>query len=180
MDANLFLTAKAVHIIFVVAWFAGLFYIPRLFIYIVEANQMEDNDRKVIQRQLKIMTKRLWYIITWPAFVIMFISAITLLIVNPAYLQMPWMHVKLTLVGVLIFYHFSLQRMFNRILKGTLKMTATKLRFYNELATILLFAIVFTVVFKTTMSWLYGSLGILILGVTLSIAIVAYKRLRKK
>lgn len=180
MNPDFFLTAKAVHIIFVVAWFAGLFYIPRLFIYFVEANKMEENDRKVIQRQLKIMTKRLWYIITWPAFIITLISAITMLIVNPSFLLLPWMHVKLTLVVVLVFYHFSLQRMYNRMQKNTLKMSSTQLRFYNELATILLFAIVFTVVFKTTMSWLYGSMGILVLGVTLSIAIVVYKRFRKK
>ncbi len=180
MDGNILLTAKALHIIFVVAWFAGLFYIPRLFIYIIEANELPEIERAVVHRQLKIMAKRLWFIIAWPAFIIAIISASIMLIVSPGYLQMPWMQVKLALVGVLIFYHFSLHRMYLRIQNDQLKMSSTQLRFYNELATILLFAIVFTVVFKNAMSGLYGTLGIVSLGVLFSVAIVIYKRYRKK
>lgn len=180
MDGNILLTAKALHIIFVVAWFAGLFYIPRLYIYIIEANELPEAERAVVHRQLKIMAKRLWFIIAWPAFVIAIISASIMLIVFPGYLQMPWMHVKLSLVGVLIFYHFSLHRMYLRIQNDKLKMSSTQLRFYNELATILLFAIVFTVVFKNTMSGLYGTLALLGLGTLLSVAVVMYKRYRKK
>lgn len=180
MDGNILLTAKALHIIFVVSWFAALFYQPRIYIYIIEANSLPEAERSVVHKQLKLMAKRLWFIIGWPACVIAILSAVTMLIVYPAYLQMPWMHVKLALVMLLFVYHLSLHRMYLKIQKGNLRLSSTQLRFYNELATILLFAIVFTVVFKNTMSWLYGTLGILFLGILLSVAIVIYRRFRKK
>ena len=63
----MYLYPKALHIIFVVSWFAGLFYIIRLFIYHTEAEEKPESERKALQDQFKIMENRLWYIITWPA-----------------------------------------------------------------------------------------------------------------
>ncbi len=126
------------------------------------------------------MAKRLWFIITWPAAIIAVLSALIMLWVYPPYLQAPWMHVKLGFVVLLIVYHISLHVMYKKIQADTFNWTSTRLRFYNELATILLFAIVFTVVFKNTMSWAYGAGGIIVLGVVLSLAIMAYKKYRKK
>jgi len=180
MNGELLYTAKALHIIFVVAWFAGLFYVPRLFIYHVEAQIKPDEEKRVLSNQFKIMTSRLWFIITWPAMIITVLTAVTLLILYPAYLSMPWMHVKLGLVGLLILYHFSLHWLYRKQKRDKFPMSSTQLRIYNELATILLFAIIFTVVFKTTISWLYGAGGLILLGVVLTLGIMLYKKSRNK
>jgi putative membrane protein len=180
MDGNALLAAKALHIIFVVAWFAGLFYIPRLFIYQTEAADKPVQEREVLTPQFKLMTWRLWYIITWPACILATLFAVWMLFLLPAYIQMPWMHVKLGLVAILLAYHGSLHWIFLKLQKDQYPMSAGKLRFYNELATLLLFAIVFTVVFKNTSSWYYGVLGILALGVALSAGVMLYKRFREK
>ena len=180
MDWSFFLVAKSLHIIFVVSWFAGLFYMPRLFIYQVEANNLPEAEQGAVIKQLKIMARRLWFIITWPAMIITFLSAAAMLIFIPGYLSMPWMHVKLGLVFLLLLYHISLQIIFKKMQRDSYPMTSGQLRFYNELATVLLFAIVFTVVFKNTMSWAYGAGGIILLGVVLSVAIMLYRKARKK
>ena len=179
MNGELLLTAKALHIIFIVSWFAGLFYLPRLFIYHVEAQSKPEAERIALSNQFKLMQKRLWYIISWPAMIISVVTAIAMLYLNPSYLSMPWMHVKLFFVVLLLFYHISLHWLYRKQQGNKFPMTSTQLRFYNELATILLFAIVFTVVFRNTISWLYGAGGLLALGVILSIAIMLYKRSRK-
>ena len=180
MIGSWFLAAKALHIIFIVSWFAGLFYIPRLFIYQTEAMQLPENERGAVIKQLKIMARRLWFIITWPAMIITFITAIVMLVISPGYLSLPWMQVKLAFVFLLLLYHISLHIIFRKQQRDKYPMTSGQLRFYNELATVLLFAIVFTVVFKNTMSWIFGAGGIIALGVVLSIAIMLYRRARKR
>ena len=93
---------KALHLIFVVTWFAGLFYIPRLFIYHIEAADKPSPDREILSDQLKLMTKRLWYIITWPSAVLCTVLAIRLLLIIPGWLEQPWMLIKLAFVVLLI------------------------------------------------------------------------------
>jgi putative membrane protein len=176
---KMYYTAKALHLIFMVAWFAGLFYIPRLFIYQTEASQKPENERKALVDQLKLMSSRLWNIITWPAFILTVLFGTTMLILNPDWLKVPWMHVKLGFVALLIAYHLSLQWMYKKLQNDQYPMSSMQLRFYNEAATILLFAIVFTATFKNTMSGLYGILGIVGLGVLLSFGIMLYKKFRK-
>lgn len=88
---------KSLHLIFVITWFAGLFYIPRLFIYQIEASEKPEPDRSILTTQLKLMAKRLWFIITWPSAILATIFAIILLLMMPAWLQQGWMHVKLFL-----------------------------------------------------------------------------------
>jgi len=180
MVGSWFLAAKALHIIFIVSWFAGLFYIPRLFIYQTEALLLPENERGAVMKQLKIMARRLWFIITWPAMIITFLTAIAMIVIAPGYLSLPWMHIKLGFVFLLLLYHISLHIMFKKLQVDLYPMSAAKLRFYNELATVLLFAIVFTVVFKNTMSWIFGAGGIIALGIVLSIAIMLYRRWRNK
>lgn len=180
MDGNLFLAAKALHIIFVVAWFAGLFYVPRLFIYQTEAAAEPEPARKLLTDRFKLMARRLWYIITWPAFILATLFAVWLLVLYPSYLSMPWMHLKLGLVALLILYHLSLHVLFRRLMRDEYLLSSLKLRLYNEVATLLLFAIVFTVVFKNTSGWYYGAGGILLLGVVLMLAVKIYKRLRTR
>ena len=175
-----FAYVKALHIIFVVTWFAGLFYIVRLFIYHVEAEQKEETAKTILQIQYKLMSKRLWYIITWPSAILAGFFAIWMLIQEPSYLTMRWMLVKLAFVACLYFYHFACHIIYKQLQKDIIKYSALKLRIWNEVATILLFAIVFLVVLKSAISWVWGVIGIILFGVLLMLSIKLYKRIREK
>lgn len=169
---------KALHIIFVVNWFAGLFYMPRLFIYATEANAKPEPEKSILISQFKIMQRKLWYIITWPACIITMILGITLLI-KSGFLSQGWMHIKLTFVFLLICYHFSLHYIFKQQQENKFSFTSTQLRIWNEVATIFLFAIVFLVVVKTNLSFLTGLIGLAVLVILLMLGIKLYKLLRK-
>src|SRR5690349_15862944 len=91
---------KSLHLIFVITWFAGLFYIVRLFVYQIEANDKPSPEKEILQKQYKIMAYRLWYIITWPSAILATFFAVILLCIMPVWLQMSWMHVKLGFVAL--------------------------------------------------------------------------------
>lgn len=171
----LYLYAKAIHIIFVVCWMAGLFYMPRLFIYHVEAKAKGATAYSVLHEQFKVMEHRLWWIITTPAMVLTVLSALVMLCLQPGLLSTAWMQVKLCFVLLLLGYHFVSQRIMVRLKNETFTWTSTQLRLWNEGATILLFAIVFVVVLKSAINWLFGVVGLLGLAVLLMMLIKWYK-----
>jgi putative membrane protein len=162
-----------------VSWFAGLFYIVRLFIYHTEAQQKEEQERNILSRQFIEMEKKLWWIITTPAMILTVLFGTWMLIANPLLLKMPWMHVKLTFVAVLIVYHFICQRLMNQLKNGKSKWTTNHLRMWNELATLILVAVVFLVVQKDGLNWIGGVIGFFGVGISLMIGIKAYKKWRK-
>lgn len=170
---------KALHLIFVITWFAGLFYIPRLFIYHTEASKKTKQEADILIRQLKIMSRRLWYIITWPSAILAIIFAIWLLILMPSWLLQSWMHLKITFVALLIVYHLKTHRIFLKLQKNKIDYSEMFLRIWNEGATLLLFAIVFLAILKDGLHWIGGTLGILGLGVILFLGIRLYKKIRK-
>jgi protoporphyrinogen IX oxidase len=175
-----FLYVKALHIIFVVSWFAGLFYIIRLFIYHVEAEDKEEPAKEILQTQYKLMAKRLWYIITWPSAILASFFAFWLLFKNPAYLKMDWMLVKLSFVLALYFYHGACHKIFIQLQNDIVKYSSFKLRLWNEVATIILFSIVFIVTLKSAINWIWGLVGIVLFGVLLMLGIKLYKGIRAK
>ena len=130
---------KSLHIIFVTTWFAGLFYMPRLFIYDTEAQNLEEIERKPLQKQFKIMQKRLWYGITYPSmFLAIVFGWLTLHAVGYIYLEQDWMLWKLAFVVGLVAYHFRMDNIFHQIQKSKYTLTSTYLRIWNEVATIFL------------------------------------------
>jgi len=171
---------KALHLIFVVTWFAGLFYIPRLFIYHIEASQKASPEKEILTEQLKIMTKRLWYIITWPSAILCTLFAIGLLLLMPAWLEQVWMHIKLAFVLLLFVYHLICHRIFKQLQQDSIRYTSRFMRIWNEGATIILFAVVFLAVLKSTFSWVFGLVGIIGLGMLLMLGIKLYKRIRER
>ena len=173
-----FLNLKALHLIFVITWFAGLFYIVRLFIYHVEAEEKTDVERQILQTQYKLMSKRLWFIITWPSAILASIFAFWMLYQNPVYLDMPWMHIKLGFVGLLYVYHLVCHHIYNQLQQDIIKYSSNKLRIWNEVATIILFSVVFLVVLKNTVNWIYGVVGLVGISVLLMLGIKLYKRIR--
>ena len=170
---------KATHIVFVVTWFAGMFYMPRLFVYIIEANDKPEPERSILLKQLNMMASRLWYAITWPSAIITACMGAALLIHTPSWLQFGFMHVKLTLVFFLYLYHFSLQRIFKQLQKGVVKYTSQQMRFWNEVSTLFLIAIVFIIVLKSALSMLWGLTGLLAIVILITLGIKLYKKYRK-
>jgi putative membrane protein len=170
---------KAIHIIFVVTWFAGLFYMPRLLIYRVEAQSKGEPEKSILTKQLSIMASRLWYIITWPSAIITLCMGTSLLVNQPEWLTFGFMHVKLGLVFLLYLYQVSIHIIFNQQQKGVFKYSSQQLRVWNEVGTLFLIAIVFLVVLKDTVSMLWGILGLVILMIVMLITIRIYKIFRK-
>jgi len=169
---------KALHIIFIVTWFSGLFYMVRLFIYNAEAAEKSEPEKSILQQQYRIMIRRLWLIITWP-------SAILTLIFGPWVMGMmgtlpTWLIIKLCFVVGLYLYHFSLQAIYSQQMKGIFRWSSQQLRIWNEIATICLVAIGMLVVVKKNMSWAWGLAGLFGFVIILMSAVRIYKKVRTK
>lgn len=171
---------KSLHLIFIITWFAGLFYIVRLFVYHIEANDKPSPEREILTEQYKLMSYRLWYIITWPSAILATIFAITLLILMPGWLKESWMHVKLAFVLLLILYQLKCHQIFKQLQRGEVKYTTGFMRLWNEGATIILFAVVFLVILKNAVNWIYGVIGIILFSILLMLGYKFYKRIRQK
>lgn len=168
---------KALHIIFVVTWFSGLFYIVRLFVYSAEANAKPEPEKSILLKQFSIMQKRLWYGITWPSAIITLIFGAWLWYL---FGSLPtWLLVKLGFVAVLFLYHLSLHAIFNQQAKGFFKYSSQQLRAWNEIATLFLIAIVMLAVVKQMLSVVWGIAGLIVFSIILMTAIKVYKKLRK-
>lgn len=175
-----YLYLKSLHIIFITTWFAGLFYIIRLFIYFKEAEEKDKATELILKKQYLLMSKRLWYIITWPSAVLASIFAFWMMFINPVFFTQKWMIIKLFFVFCLYLYHASCQILINQMEKDRVKVTGTQLRIWNEVATIILFACVFLVVLKSSISWIFGVGGILGVSILLMAGIKLYKKIREK
>lgn len=182
MAIDTYLLVKALHLIFVITWFAGLFYIPRLFVYHIEALDKPQAAQAYIVPQLQLMTRRLWYIITWPSAVLATGFAFWLLYLQPSWLTQGWMHLKLFFVVLLWLYHLKCHQMVGELQRGQVRSRYTPIfmRIWNEGATLLLFAIVFLVILRSTLDWIFGLVGLVGLGVLLMLGIRAYKKYRTK
>jgi protoporphyrinogen IX oxidase len=169
---------KAIHIIFIVTWFAGLFYIVRLFIYNAEANSKPEPEKSILHKQFALMIRRLWYGITWPSAILTLIFGgwIWYLIGGTP----GWLKLKLVFVAGLYIYHFSLQVILRQQLKGIFKYSSPQLRIWNEVATIFLVAIVMLVVVKQHLSVIWSLLGLILLVILLMSAISIYKQIRAR
>jgi len=171
---------KSFHLIFVITWFAGLFYIPRLFVYQIESFYKPSPEKEILGKQLKLMSKRLWYIITWPSAILATVFAIWLLILQPYWLEQPWMHVKLLFVILLIIYHLKTHQYYKQLQNDEIKKTSSFMRIWNEGATFILFAVVFLVILKNAINWIYGIIGLVVLGVLIMLGFKVYKNIRAK
>ena len=177
-----YLYLKAIHIIFVVSWMAGLFYIVRLFVYHIEANDRPEQEKLVLRRQFVMMEHKLWYYITTPAMVLTVLAGAGMLYLNPSLLSANWMLVKLAFVAGLLAYHFICQHIMKQLKAEIFRWSSTQLRLWNEVATILLVAIVFTVILKSAVDWMYGLAGLILFAaiIMMAVKLVKYYRLKGK
>jgi len=132
---------KAFHIVFVVTWFAGLFYLPRLFVYHVAATDQISIERFVV------MERRLFGIMTFGALLAV-VFGLSMIAAAPAYLQAGWIHVKLALVAALIGYHIWCRQLMIGLRHGRDARSQRWYRLFNEVPMLLLIGIVILAVVK--------------------------------
>ena len=168
---------KAFHIISVVTWFAGLFYIVRLFIYNVEANEKEEAEKNILQTQFKIMQRRLWNAITVPSMIATAITGLLLLHFQDLKTAF-WLHAKFTILILLFAYHFWCGKVRKQLDQANYKYSSKSLRIANEIPTLLLVSIVLLAVTKNISSSLFAFGGFLI--VLLILVVFFLKRLQGK
>lgn len=175
-----YLVFKSLHIISVVTWFAGLFYMPRLFVYFAEANDKSETEKNILQSQFKIMQRRLWFGITIPSSIAVFLFGISMLHNFMPITEHPWLMIKLFFVLGLYGYQYFLHRIFKMQQANLNPYSSMALRVINEISTIFLFAIVFLVVLKSVINMIYGLIGLICFIIILMIGIKTYKRIREK
>ena len=174
----MYLYIKAVHIIFVITWFAGLFYLPRLFIYNREAQEKPSPEKEILTKQFILMSSRLLYGITWPSAILTIIFGTWMGIL---YGSLPtWLIIKLCFVAALFLYHLSLQKIFSLQKRADFRHSSNYLRIWNEVATVFLVAIVILASVKQSISFIWGLGVLVILIIVLLSAIKIYKTFRKK
>lgn len=173
-----FFYVKALHIIFVVTWFSGMFYLGRLFIYNREAQDKAEPERSILQAQFAIMIKRLLFAITLPSAILTLIFGAWVFYLYGVFPS--WLHIKLLLVLLLYIYHYSLHLLYKQHKAQNFKYTSQQLRMWNEVPTLFLVSIIMLVVVKQNMSLLYGVGGLIAFVVILMSAIQYYKKIRER
>jgi putative membrane protein len=174
-----YLWFKSLHIVGVVVWFAGLFYLVRLFIYHREADDLDPPLRQAFQAQYALMERRLANIITTPGMVVAVAMAIGLLSVQPGWLREGWLHAKLAVVALLVAYHAFCYRLMGQLQQGTCGWSPKQLRALNELPTLLLVAAVLLVVFKNQFPTGWATWFLVALVVAMAASIQFYARWRR-
>lgn len=181
----LYTVLKALHIIFMVSYFAGVFYLVRIFVYYKDTDDFTQPKQNILREQYIFMARRLWNIITVPAGVLMLVFGIAMLIVNPALLDTPWFRIKIILLFALLAYHLWCFRMVLKLKKlngKSLALSNLGLRQMNEVATIILSLVVFTVILKSMMIeyWWQVALGLIVTVVVLMGIVKLVNRNKRK
>jgi putative membrane protein len=171
---------KAFHLIGIVVWFAGLFYLVRLFVYHAEAQQQSEPAKTILTTQYELMEKRLYNIITTPGMIVTVAMAIGLISTEPEILKSGWLHIKFVLVGLLLIYHFWCGQIMKKLAKGESKWTGQQFRALNEAPTLLLVVIVLLAVFKNSLPLDLTTWLIVALVISMIAAIQLYAKKRQK
>lgn len=171
---------KSLHIIGFVSWFAGIFYLVRMFVYFREASDQPEPARSILTDQFLTMQWRVYRIILNPAMMITWTAGILMLIIEPAYLKQGWIHSKLLLVVLLTVYHLYCKRIIRQFENGISKWDSFQLRLFNEVPTIFLVSIVFLAVYRDQISYLYLLLGLFLFGALIFFGARSYKRKREQ
>ncbi len=174
-----YLWFKAFHIVGVVTWFAGLFYLPRLFVYHAEATEQPEPARSILLQQYQIMEKRLYSLIMTPSLVLTLVMAIAMLITTPALLHDTWLHVKMALVGFIVIYHFYCGRLMKQMAAGQFRFSGQQFRWFNEVPTVFFILIVMLAVFKNNLPTNATAWLIVLLIVAMAAIIQLYARKRR-
>lgn len=174
-----YLWFKSFHIVAFVSWFAGLFYLPRLFVYHAESQAQPQAVREILQQQYAIMEKRLYSIIMTPAMVVTLAMAIGMISIAPDLLQETWLQVKMGLVFILIAYHFYCRRIMKQFAAGEIPFTSQQFRWMNEFPTFFLVVIVMLAIFKNNIPRDATGYVVVLMAVAFAASIQLYARKRR-
>jgi protoporphyrinogen IX oxidase len=174
-----YLWFKSFHIVAFVAWFAGLFYMPRLFVYHAEANEQPEAVREILRSQFALMEKRLYSIIMTPAMLVTIAMAVGMISLSPDLLKQPWLQVKMALVFVLIGYHHYCKRIMKQFVAGETPLTAQQFRWFNEFPTFILVVIVMLAIFKNDIPRDATGYVVVAMAVAFAASIQLYARKRR-
>jgi protoporphyrinogen IX oxidase len=174
-----YLWFKSFHIVAFVAWFAGLFYLPRLFVYHVEANEQPESVREILKQQYGLMERRLYSIIMTPAMGVTIAMAIGMVSLTPDLLHQTWLQVKLGLVAILVAYHFYCKRIIRQLAAGETPFTAQQFRWLNEFPTFLLVVVVMLAIFKNDIPRDATGYVVVAMAVAFAASIQLYARKRR-
>lgn len=188
MDANFFF--KALHVVGFVSWFAGLFYLVRIFVYLVEASERKEPARSILTEQFNDMAWRVYRIICNPAMMITWFAGLAMLgldlsgITSYAYFSSGspgWIHVKLFLLVLLTFYHLYCKRLVLRMQAGEQPFSAWQFRLFNEIPTLFLISISFIAVYGKAgrLNYVYLLIGLGIFVGLIYRGAVAYRKRRE-
>lgn len=173
-----YLWFKSFHIVGMVAWFAGLFYLPRLFVYHAEAYEQPEPARSILTSQYQIMEKRLYSIIMTPAMLLTVAMAIGLIYTEPEILKETWLHIKLLFVAILLGYHHLCSRLIKKFAVDECKWTGQQFRWFNEVPTVFFVLIVMLVIFRSSLPTDGVTIltAAMVLGFAIAIQLYARKR----
>ncbi len=151
---------------------------PRILIYLTEAHHKAEPEKSILLKNYKLIASPLWFGITWPSAIITLVMGTSMLVNQPEWLKLGFMHLKLTLVFFLYVYHISIHYIFNLLKKDIVKYTSNQLRMWNEVAMLFLISIVFIIVLKSALSMIWGVLGLVVISFLILAGIRVYKRFR--
>ncbi len=171
---------KALHIVGFVAWFAGLFYLVRIFVYHSEAKDKPTVEKDILIQQYRIMEGRVYSIIATPAMFFTIFCGVGMLVMNPVYLTLGWMQIKLVFLGSLVAYHFYCGKITKELALGTNINTSFQFRLLNEVPTLILIAIVLLAVFRSQRNGYYIFGALIFLAMLFYIIVKKYKSHREK
>ncbi len=180
MSAEAYLWFKSLHIIGVIVWFSGLFYLVRLFIYHEESKNMDNELKIAFNKQYTLMEKRLANIITTPGMILALSMAICMVIMQPSWLSERWLQIKISFVLGLVIYHSYCYKIMHSLQNGTSNISAKNLRLLNELPTLLLFIIVLLVIFKNNFPTSIATWSLVGLVIFMLASIQLYAKIRSK
>jgi putative membrane protein len=175
-----YLWFKSFHILGFVAWFAGLFYLPRLFVYHIEAEERQDPAKSILKEEFNRLETRLYKLIMMPAMIFTVVMAIAIISTEPYVLREPWLHIKIVLVLVLIGFHFYCGRTIRKLHDGTCTTSSIQMRRINEVPTILLGLVTLLAIFKNTLPFNATVVGTGAAIVLFGIIIQLYARKRRQ
>lgn len=179
MSMDSYFWFKALHIVGFTVWMAGLFYLPRLFVYHVEANEQPEPIQAALKAQFALMERRLYTIITTPGMILTIAMAVGILTTEPEVLQEIWLQAKLVLVGLLVVYHFHCGWIRKQLAAGTFTWTGQQLRVYNEVSTVLFIVIVLLAIFKQQFPTNAATWLVVAMVIMMAAAIQLYARKRR-
>ena len=177
----LYLLFKSLHIIAIISWFVGLFYLVRLFVYHTEAYDKEEPARTVLCDQFHVMESRLYRIICNPGMMLSWTFGLGMIYLRgwEWFGANPWLHVKIVLVILLTIFHVYNKKIIALLKERKFVMSSFKFRLYNEIPTLFMLSVVLLAVFKNAINYGYTIGGIIAFGAVLFILAKMYKKIRK-